>query len=110
VTSKKAFHKKKTEQRAAACAEGKAQAEFTLAGCIAGHEQHDDVGERDEQHKANHGHEDAQRLAIFLIEPGSSWRRQSSGPAAFRPPWANRVRCRRQIERRAATVPQPATW
>ena len=66
----KAFHKKKTEQRAAACAEGKAQAEFTLAGCIAGHEQHDDVGERDEQHKANHGHEDAQRLAIFLIGAG----------------------------------------
>ena len=72
----KALCQQLTEKLAASGAQSLAQGKLALARCIARREQHSHVGKRDEQHKPDHGHENAQRIAVLLvIARENSWLR-----------------------------------
>ena len=58
------------QQLAAPHAQRQPQRELSLPGGIAGHQQHHYIGERNQQHQANHGHQHAQRLAVHPVIPG----------------------------------------
>ena len=66
------FVEQLAEELASAGAEGLTDGELALARGIAREQKHDYVGQRDEEHEADHGHQHVQRVAVLLVVSGES--------------------------------------